>query len=333
LIDKMASARISVALCTHNGATYLPGLLESIATQERLPDELIICDDASTDSTMTCIEAFATKAPFPIHITENSRPLGIATNFSLAASLCRGDVVAFCDQDDILRPAKLRRIERALAADTPNAGSRALAVFHDAELIDATGRSTGVSLWKSLGFDAAEQRLFEEGGGLSVLLRHNVVTGATLALSAELLEIALPFSSAGLHDGWIGLLAAAMGSAVPIREQLIGYRQHGANQIGSPPRSRRRRLATRRALGDVSNSEATFLQEARARLSTRGTLAPDSKELRAIDDKIAHLKTRSALTGPRHGRVLPILREAMSGRYRNYGRGIESILYDMFFRP
>ena len=43
----MNRQRISVAMCTYNGARFLPEQLESITMQTRLPDELVICDDQS----------------------------------------------------------------------------------------------------------------------------------------------------------------------------------------------------------------------------------------------------------------------------------------------
>jgi len=46
---------LSVALCTYNGAQHLPALLDSLAGQKRLPNELLVCDDGSTDATQELI--------------------------------------------------------------------------------------------------------------------------------------------------------------------------------------------------------------------------------------------------------------------------------------
>lgn len=43
---------ISIAMCTFNGADYLQEQLVSIAKQTYLPNELVVCDDGSTDSTL-----------------------------------------------------------------------------------------------------------------------------------------------------------------------------------------------------------------------------------------------------------------------------------------
>src|ERR1700728_346533 len=48
-------SRISVAMCTYNGERFLAAQLESIVQQTRLPDELVVCDDASTDQTLSIV--------------------------------------------------------------------------------------------------------------------------------------------------------------------------------------------------------------------------------------------------------------------------------------
>lgn len=51
--------RLSIALCTYNGERFLREQLGGFATQERLPDELVVCDDRSTDRTPAMLEEFA----------------------------------------------------------------------------------------------------------------------------------------------------------------------------------------------------------------------------------------------------------------------------------
>ena len=50
---------ISVALCTYNGAKYLHSQLDSILNQSFPPDEIVIIDDCSTDSTVNIIKQYA----------------------------------------------------------------------------------------------------------------------------------------------------------------------------------------------------------------------------------------------------------------------------------
>ena len=55
---------ISVAMCTFNGARFLRAQLESIARQRRPPDELVICDDGSSDGSVEILREFAAGASF-----------------------------------------------------------------------------------------------------------------------------------------------------------------------------------------------------------------------------------------------------------------------------
>ncbi|MCD2471680.1 glycosyltransferase [Jiella sp. MQZ9-1] len=105
--------RISVALATYNGARYLEPQLESLAGQTHLPAELVVGDDGSSDATIEILERFARVAPFPVRISQNPTNRGHGQNFLETASRCRGDWIAFCDQDDIWSTEKLKRFQHA----------------------------------------------------------------------------------------------------------------------------------------------------------------------------------------------------------------------------
>ena len=72
----MAPLSLSVALCTYNGSRFLSEQLQSIGSQSRLPDELVICDDRSSDNTVDIVEKFAMGVPFPVRLQGNPTNLG-----------------------------------------------------------------------------------------------------------------------------------------------------------------------------------------------------------------------------------------------------------------
>ena len=123
--------KISVALCTYNGQQFLRQQLQSIQQQSRLPDELIVCDDGSSDQTVRIARDFAASASFPVRISENDHNLGFVANFEQAILLCGGDLITLCDQDDIWYPNRLERTEQEFTAH-PEVGL----VFSDGDLID-----------------------------------------------------------------------------------------------------------------------------------------------------------------------------------------------------
>ena len=139
-------ATISVALCTYNGERFLSRQLTSIQQQTISPYELIVCDDCSTDSTIEIVRAFAASVAFPVRITRNEHNLGFVANFERAIRLCRGDLIALCDQDDIWYPIRLERSLEEFTAD-PEVGF----VFSDADIIDdqdqPDGNATVDELW------------------------------------------------------------------------------------------------------------------------------------------------------------------------------------------
>src|SRR5687767_9778204 len=118
-------------MCTYNGGRFVAEQLASLSAQTRLPDELVVCDDGSTDSTVDVINEFAVSAPFPVRAHVNETNLGSTKNYEKAIRFCAGDLIALADQDDVWLPAKLARIEQAFAR-SPGVGL----VFSDAEAVD-----------------------------------------------------------------------------------------------------------------------------------------------------------------------------------------------------
>ena len=100
----------SIALITYNGEQFFRRQLESIAQQTRLPDELIICDDCSSDRTVEIAEEFASTAPFKVRIYQNSHNLSYGLNFRKAFFLAEKDITFFCDQDDVWLPEKIEKV-------------------------------------------------------------------------------------------------------------------------------------------------------------------------------------------------------------------------------
>lgn len=214
--------RLSVVLCARNGARFISEQLESISNQTRLPDEVILSDDASTDDTGRIIREWAQGKPFPVRVILRDTPLGVVGHFSEALGHAGGDWVFMADQDDYWLPEKIAlsvdaafRLEKAFGVSMP-------ALVHtDAVVTDGSLRPLKRSLWQRLGYTPGTGRLLRR------LLVQNFVTGCTSMINRPLLDISLPVpGDALMHDWWMALVAAASGVLLSIPERSMYYRRH-----------------------------------------------------------------------------------------------------------
>ena len=316
--------RLSVALCTFNGERFLGEQLRSLAAQSRPPDELIVCDDASTDSTPDLLEHFSRVCPFPIRIQRNTANLGIAGNFTQAIGLCTGDVIFTCDQDDVWRADKLAAIECELIR-RPEAGL----VFSDALRIDEYGTPLADSLWQALAIHSRELARLEFGDGLKTLCRRNIVTGATLAFRAVWRDLVLPVPAGWVHDAWIALLISAVAPIDALREPLIGYRQHASQQIGEQRLSLFEQYRRARDM-DEETFRGTAARFAVARDRLAGWPKISRENLKIVEDKVRHTEARASMREPGTWRLPRVVREFWSGRYTRYSRGWKAAAQDLF---
>ncbi len=321
-------SRCSVAMCTFNGARYLPAQLDSIAAQKRPPDELVACDDASTDGSQEILRRFAVQAPFPVRLYCNSENAGVTANFESAIQRCEGDWIALSDQDDVWHPSKLELLEAALAGAEPVG-----AVFTDADVVDETLRPLGYSLWDAIEFDRRRRGLARAGRLLDVLLWRNVVTGATLAFRAEQRHLILPIPAAWMHDAWLALILAATVRVVPLASRTIQYRQHVHNRIGAqrPTLSARLRrlLATRPSGYLIQRRQLEAATERLERLASLGSASLHPDALSRIARKMAHLESRGRMPAPRWRRIPIVARELAAGNYRSFSSGWWSAVADL----
>jgi hypothetical protein len=317
-----AKNRISVALCTYNGERFLPQQLASIANQTRLPDELVVCDDRSTDRTLSMVREFAGSAPFPVKIFDSEHNLGVAANFERAIRLCEGNLIALSDQDDIWYPIRLERSEQEFTAH-PEAGL----IFSDADVIDDKNELTGPTLWQRFSFAGKHERDLLTGH-YGVLAKHRFVTGATVMLRACLRDRCLPIGKGFIHDEWIALITAAFCDLRPINQPLIRYRIHGSQQVGFRNRLEQRTQEKSRAQSHWRRLAESVkdLQQVCDALS----IMPLDKGREVLPAYQAHLQFlvfRANLPPRRLARLGPVL--TRYSQYEAHASGLVSVLKDL----
>jgi glycosyltransferase involved in cell wall biosynthesis len=200
---------VSIAVCTYNGEKFLIEQLDSLLGQSYRNIEIIVVDDCSKDHTLNILKQYEEKNP-NFKVYQNDQNLGYIKNFEKAISLCNGDYIALCDQDDIWDPSK---IELQLAG----IGSNAL-IYHDSEFIDDRG----------LSLDKKKSDILNMYRGESSVpfLFFNCVSGHACLFNRKLIPYCLPFPKEVFHDRWLAFTAANNGGIAYLNKTLVKYRQH-----------------------------------------------------------------------------------------------------------
>lgn len=329
--------RCSVVMATWQGERFLPRQLASMLGQTRLPDELVVVDDASLDATPEIVKAFAEKAPFAVRLIRSDVQRGSTRSFGAGIEAADGDVIMLADQDDLWLPQKVARLESVFRGSSGTSFA-----FTDALLIDEDDAVAPKTMWQSRRF-TPELQAQVRSHPFRQLSHRFLATGCTMAFRADLARVVLPFpeivdehADAMLHDRWISIVLSAAGSVAVMPEPLVSYRIHSSQQVGlanattSQPPMRRyaRRIALpQTAARNVRRYQLGHLHEARDRLVATGIV--DRAALADIDSVIAHQHLRCEMAGTRRSRLVPIARELLQGNYREYSRGLSSAVIDL----
>lgn len=222
---------LSVALCTYNGETYIREQVESILNQTLPVDEIVVCDDCSTDNTLSIIESLRKGTNADIRIHRNETNLGVCANFQKAVNLCKGDIIFLSDQDDVWHNDKVETIVNYF-----NHNPQTQVVFSDGQLIDGSGKAiSNGTLWRCFGVNSKCLKQIENGFGIEIFAFENRATGATMAIRRDF-EYTSSFSRFCiddiLHDGALAMFALINNQLGYINKCLIDYRIHNNQECG-----------------------------------------------------------------------------------------------------
>ncbi|WP_128545215.1 glycosyltransferase family 2 protein [Larkinella soli] len=311
---------VSVALCTYFGETYLETQLKSILDQTRRPDELVVCDDLSTDRTLEILERFAAEAPFGVRIIRNPERLGYNKNFEKALSLCTGDILFICDQDDFWIPEKIQSLTDYLVRHPETD-----LVFSNARIADEHLNDTGKFFWDTVRFTEPIRAKWRKGEAMEVLLDGNRVMGCASALRRAIVPQILPIPELPnyIYDGWLGLVGAAGGRIGFYEKPLVLYRTHEKQQVGTrppeagPPVGLKKRLSRPRS--EKLEPLVKKREEVRKLYDLLRQRFPDSTPgMEQMERRLAHYTRRSTLPAGRLSRIGPVLKEWFAGNYQRY---------------
>ena len=325
--------KISIALASFNGERYLQEQLQSFLDQTRLPDEVVISDDASTDGTMEIVRRFQESAPFAVKVIQGRGRQGFVANFNRALEATTGDLVFLSDQDDVWFPNKLEAMEAAADAQQD-----AWLLMCDAALVDHDLAEAGFSKLDQI-----------ESAGLPL---EYYAMGCCCAIRRDFLDMAMPIpANFKSHDVWLVRIADGLGRKHVSRAVLQYYRRHGNNTSQGPTSvlTRVNRLGHLRAsLLKRWTGRASWIAEARlqsryAQMLRGGVLRAArrcsdgcAQELFGLSERLewirCNLEARVRLRGkPRPYRIPGVISVWRSGGYGPFN-GWKSAASDLFLR-
>jgi len=102
--------KITVAIPIYNGEKYILETLKSIAKQTLKVDQILICDNISTDNSLSIIKNFAEEhVDLEIRINVNPKNIGSLKNFNKCLELSNTDFLLIIGCDDLLKPDAIEK--------------------------------------------------------------------------------------------------------------------------------------------------------------------------------------------------------------------------------
>lgn len=203
---------VSIVLCSYNGGRFIEEQVKSILGQSYAPIELVICDDRSTDNTVTIVQQLAEKDN-RIRLFVNEQNLGYNKNFEQAFGYARGNYIAISDQDDIWHIDKIKIMMEQWPAG--------------AEMVYSISSNFNSDHPEFLpGNMRVNYKNFDEP---AMLVFDSPVHGHACMVTKALVEKAKPFPPGVFYDWWLSMFAAADGALGLVKETLTWHRVHGDN--------------------------------------------------------------------------------------------------------
>ena len=219
--------RITVIIAAYHGEKYIGELLNSLFTQTRVPDEILIGDDSDDDATFLAIEAVKTRYDGELRCFRNPEKLGICANFEHLYREAKGGLVFFCDQDDVWLPEKIEKMSSYMTGH-PECDL----LFCDSYCTDGALRKLGCTMFSRYAMTASDVDTINSGHAFPLVVMKNIpFSSHDIALRKVLDYNVFPFDSGlGLYqDQHLGYLTSYMERMRCLPEPLTLYRRHDAN--------------------------------------------------------------------------------------------------------
>ena len=216
------NAKVNILLSTYNGEKYLREQLNSLLQQTYQNIVIYVRDDGSEDDTMRILKEYQRR----YHETRDDEPqiiildeakqenLGYMESFWTLLRKCEeADYYAFCDQDDVWLPDKVKRGVEALQKENGN-----IPLLYSAGFVycDENMEITGYPAQISVPVNFKDVLFYTPAYGFTIMINNKLREQALGATSLEDMP----------HDGWCQKIATAMGKFVYDSTVTAKYRRH-----------------------------------------------------------------------------------------------------------
>lgn len=224
-------AKISVAMTTYNGSKYIIKQLDSLKNQSRKIDELVICDDCSTDNTVELVNDYIKSNNLDgWNIYSNENNLGFINNFKQAIKKTTGDIIFLCDQDDEWCVNKISTM-----TDIIEKNNQVKLLSCSLAFIDENSRSytpSNIPLWYGKMISTPQNEITPID--FINICNANFAPGCTMCFTREICDkyCNMDYEYELPHDWLIALIASVDNGYYHLNTSLINYRIHSSNTIG-----------------------------------------------------------------------------------------------------
>lgn len=212
---------VTVLLSAYNGEKFIREQLESLFAQEGVDLRICVRDDGSSDGTVAILQEYADRGQIQLCCGQN---LGFAQSFrELVVNAPHSDYYAFCDQDDVWLPHKLKNAVEALQKEDdsiPLLYYTSLTVVNEKleQIVD-----------KSCSYiDENDPAVFQNA------ILCTGANGCTEVFNNATREafLRVPQNCMICHDYSVNTIASGLGKVIFSRDSQILYRQHSGNAFG-----------------------------------------------------------------------------------------------------
>lgn len=327
----MNKITVSVVIAAYKGEKYIGEQLKSLFTQTYKPVEILIGDDSPDALTEEAVKTIAAEAPADIRVDycKNAQQMGVVQNFSALAARACGDIIFFCDQDDIWLEKKIETMVEAFIENP------------DCDLVACDSMRVTVDL-QPLERLVNQKFITSQKGNFfpKIWTLAGTFAGHNLALRNTRLEkdsIPFPQDFYGFHDMWLLLYYGIRKKIFYVNQVLTLYRIHDANLSTPQKRGFSKKLFERireireKVSADLEVTVRAYSQFQKLLLSRLTPEQIPADNLSYMNGSLAYYQWRLD-NYKRFPRIIRFFRLLFHIReYFKYSSGIRSIIRDILF--